>query len=48
MNTAKKLLLLLVTIVSVGGLFSGCRTAHGFGEDLENAGHSIQENTGGE
>jgi predicted small secreted protein len=25
--------------------FSGCRTAHGFGEDMENAGESIQGGT---
>jgi len=25
--------------------FAGCRTAHGFGEDMENAGQSIQEKT---
>ena len=24
---------------------SGCRTAHGFGEDMENAGESIQHGT---
>ena len=24
---------------------SGCRTAHGFGEDMEKAGHSIQDGT---
>jgi predicted small secreted protein len=25
--------------------FSGCRTAHGFGEDMEKAGESIQDGT---
>jgi len=25
--------------------FSGCRTAHGFGEDMQNAGESIQRGT---
>ena len=25
--------------------FSGCRTAHGFGEDIEQAGHEIQKGT---
>ena len=25
--------------------FSGCRTAHGFGEDMEKAGNSIQNGT---
>ena len=33
--------LLGVTVVT----FSGCRTAHGFGEDMERAGHSIQDGT---
>jgi predicted small secreted protein len=33
--------LLGVTIAT----FSGCRTAHGFGEDMEKAGHSIQDGT---
>jgi predicted small secreted protein len=32
-------LLLAVSIV----VFSGCQTAKGFGEDMENAGDSIQE-----
>ena len=27
------------------GLFSGCRTAHGFGEDMERAGEKIQSGT---
>ena len=26
-------------------LFSGCRTAHGFGEDMQNAGQEIQKGT---
>jgi predicted small secreted protein len=34
-------LLLGVTVTA----FSGCRTAHGFGEDMEKAGHSIQDGT---
>jgi predicted small secreted protein len=25
--------------------FTGCRTAHGFGEDMEDAGESIQDGT---
>ena len=29
-------------------LVSGCRTAHGFGEDMENAGQKIQEKTSGD
>jgi len=26
-------------------VFTGCQTAHGFGEDMENAGQSIQNKT---
>jgi predicted small secreted protein len=33
--------LLGIAVVS----FSGCRTAHGFGEDMERAGESIQRGT---
>jgi predicted small secreted protein len=36
------LTLLLATALAA---FSGCRTAHGFGEDMENAGHEIQKGT---
>ena len=38
----KSVLCLLLAIVS-SVVVSGCRTAHGFGEDMENAGDSIQE-----
>jgi predicted small secreted protein len=44
----KKLLRTLVFTVLAGitlAAFSGCRTAHGFGEDMENAGHEIQKGT---
>ena len=34
----------LVAIVSQI-VFTGCHTAHGFGEDMENAGQSIQDKT---
>ncbi|HXS67418.1 MAG TPA: entericidin A/B family lipoprotein [Candidatus Polarisedimenticolia bacterium] len=38
--------LILVLIALVGQIaFTGCRTAHGFGEDMENAGQSIQNKT---
>jgi predicted small secreted protein len=45
MRTMKKLLLALAAAVSLVGLFSGCHTAHGFGEDMENLGTSIQDHT---
>jgi len=38
--------LVLAFLLGLGLMtFSGCRTAHGFGEDLENAGHEIQKGT---
>jgi len=45
MKNGKKLLMLLVTAVSLIGMFTGCRTAHGFGEDMENLGDSIQHHS---
>jgi len=41
---AKALAFALLVSAAVAS-FSGCRTAHGFGEDMERAGHSIQEGT---
>ncbi len=39
----------LILAIVLGSAFmvlvNGCRTAHGFGEDMENAGNSIQKNT---
>lgn len=39
----------LVLLVLVVGIFAivgvGCRTAHGFGEDMQNAGEGIQRGT---
>jgi predicted small secreted protein len=35
------LFLAAVTVIT----FAGCHTAHGFGEDMEDAGHSIQDKT---
>ena len=37
-------MLILVLLLTLGAsLINGCRTAHGFGEDMENAGEKIQE-----
>jgi predicted small secreted protein len=36
----------LIAVVSQM-VFTACNTAHGFGEDMENAGQSIQEKTTG-
>jgi len=41
-TTLKKTLLCLLLAVASLATFTGCRTAHGFGEDMENAGQSIQ------
>jgi len=40
-----KVLALMFLLVLSAMAFSGCRTAHGFGEDMENAGEKIQEKT---
>ena len=42
--TKRIVLLLLATMAIVVGSV-GCRTAHGAGEDIENAGQKIQEHT---
>ena len=39
----KKLLLLLVAVSGLITAFTGCRTAHGAGEDIERAGEKIQD-----
>jgi len=41
----KKLLLTCLLGTVLIGAFSGCRTAHGFGEDMQNAGDKIQQKT---
>jgi predicted small secreted protein len=41
----KKLLLLFFAASALLAGFTGCRTAHGAGEDIENAGQKIQDNT---
>ena len=43
-KTAKTILLLFLIGIGVA-TFTGCRTAHGFGEDMQNAGESIQRGT---
>jgi predicted small secreted protein len=45
MKRMPRLVLSLFLLIAAGSIFSGCRTAHGFGEDMENAGQSIQDNT---
>jgi len=41
----KQILYVLIAAVLLVAAGSGCRTAHGFGEDMENAGEKIQEKT---
>ncbi|HLP77326.1 MAG TPA: entericidin A/B family lipoprotein [Candidatus Paceibacterota bacterium] len=45
MKTLRKTLMCLLLLIAGITVFSGCRTAHGFGEDMENAGDKIQEGT---
>ena len=35
----------LLAAILVLAAVTGCRTAHGFGEDMENAGEKIQQKT---
>jgi len=44
-NMTKKIVLLLIAAVAIVCGASGCRTAHGAGEDIEAAGQKIQEKT---
>jgi predicted small secreted protein len=44
MKIFRIMLLILVVGASVA-TFTGCRTAHGFGEDMQNAGEAIQRKT---
>jgi predicted small secreted protein len=47
MNTAmmiRRVLLAMTLLVAITA-FGGCRTAHGFGEDMERTGEKIQEKT---
>jgi len=40
----KKTQVMLCVLVAIVGqiIFTGCNTAHGFGEDMENTGQAIQ------
>ena len=44
-NVKQAILCLLLAAVTGLTLLSGCHTAHGFGEDMESAGDTIQEKT---
>ena len=41
----KRIVILLVATVTLITAATGCRTAHGAGEDMERAGEKIQEKT---
>lgn len=41
----KRIVLLLFATLTLAFGAVGCRTAHGAGEDIENAGQKIQEHT---
>ena len=41
----QKLIVFIFWVALACSVVSGCRTAHGFGEDMENAGDKIQEGT---
>jgi predicted small secreted protein len=45
MKTLRKTVICLFLLVAGATAFTGCRTAHGFGEDMEKAGDSIQDGT---
>ena len=47
MNKMKQMLLCLLLVVAGQIIFTACNTAHGFGEDMESAGQSIQQKTDG-
>jgi len=40
-----KLITLVFLLVLGASALNGCRTAHGFGEDMEHAGEKIQDGT---
>jgi len=44
MKKIKMIMLAFVLIFGASAL-NGCRTAHGFGEDMEHAGEKIQDGT---
>ena len=41
----KRILLALLAFAIMSAAVTGCRTAHGFGEDMQNAGQKIQDKT---
>jgi predicted small secreted protein len=41
----KRIVVLLLATAFLAIVGVGCRTAHGFGEDMQNAGESIQDGT---
>ena len=41
----KRIVVLLAVTAFLAIVGVGCRTAHGFGEDMQNAGESIQHGT---
>jgi predicted small secreted protein len=45
MNTNLKRLCLALLLGAIAVGFAACRTAHGFGEDMEKAGEEIQKGT---
>jgi predicted small secreted protein len=44
MKTLAKTVVCVLLLVATATAFTGCRTAEGFGEDMEDAGESIQRN----
>jgi predicted small secreted protein len=45
MKNLKKAIICLILAITCVGASTACRTAHGFGEDMEKAGEKIQEKT---
>jgi len=45
MRTLKRICLFAFLLLLGAAGFTGCRTAHGFGEDMEHAGQKLQDKT---
>ncbi len=45
MKTLKRTALCLLIAIVGQIVFTGCHTAHGFGEDMEDASHTIEDKT---
>jgi len=45
MKTLKKICCVAFLLLLAAAGFTGCRTAHGFGEDMEHAGQKLQNKT---